>query len=121
MTIAEATTTEQCPKWCTSCTPAGEGGFGHTGELVKIGLSLEEPTRGHDTMFGMDSYTPAELSVSLQQRHGAVMPTVDLSIDHGGIEGSRELTIMEAIELHGGLGELIDTVMNGYREDAEST
>jgi hypothetical protein len=104
-----------CPSWCTGHHLDEEvlhpTDMVHGGELVTIGLDLVEPTRSDDLQwFGTPGWTPAELTVSLNQRQVAAWPTVTIGSDNGAIESSVELTIFEAIELRGALDRILNQV-----------
>lgn len=103
MTVDQAISVNEvrpCPAWCTCCTPAAEGGFGHLGDDREIGLSLMAPATGEDFLHGVPYYEPAELVVSLALVHGACVPYVTISTKHLELDcGEFRLSYVEAVGL----------------------
>ncbi|MGO9205580.1 MAG: hypothetical protein ACLQBX_05210 [Candidatus Limnocylindrales bacterium] len=112
MTTTEerAETTDErkdCPAWCEGCTPAAEGGVGHFSDHTNVDLDLMPPRKVDDRLHGLPGYYPVTLSAYLAQPHGAALPTIHLTTDVEGDNGSI-LTFEEATELIEILGDLLN-------------
>jgi hypothetical protein len=107
-TAERAETAQDHPAWCEGCTSEAEGGAGHFSDHQTIVLDLTVPKREEAPSYGLPYYEPATLSAYLAQPHGARKPTIHLTTDVEGDNGS-VLTLEEAETLVSLLSDLIET------------
>ncbi len=107
----EPTTTETeqepCPEWCASCAGLRPGAAeSHFSDLHTIRLELERPKQYDHPVCGVPGWTPSELEVHMDQRFGALWPTIRIGRREASEGETLRLSPLELIDLIAVLTEM---------------